>query len=176
MIRSLLTAFGFWFLLAVAVHAQGPLGSIGQVRLNKDKPTVYLTYERSGPRAPLTNGESRKGIWLKLHNNTKSRLVLRVGGVPNPSYGDAVVFYEVERTDGSGFTPIGYRSHVASVIKVKSGNSLLFSLPQEHLAKGLAIRVRYNFDWDLRKSSSLTGNEPYRSVTFASSDLPLARR
>ena len=176
MIRSLLTTCGFWFLLAVAVPAPGQLGSNGKVRPEKDKPTVYLTYERSGQRVPLTNGESRKGIWLRLHNNTKWKLVLRVNGVPNRSYGDAVVLYEVERTEGSGFTPVGYRSHVASVIKVKSGNSLLFSLPQEHLEKGLAIRVRYNYDWELRKNNSLPANEPSHSVTVDSSDLPIVRR
>jgi hypothetical protein len=176
MIRSLLTAYGFWFLLAVAVHAQGQLGSSGKVRPSKDKPTVYLTYDRSGLRVPLNNGESKKGIWLRLHNNTKWKLVLRVGGVPNSSYGDAVVFYEVERREGSGFTPIGYRSHVASVIKLKAGNSIVFSLPQEHLEKGLAIRVRYSYEWELGKNDSLSSNEPYHSVTFTSSDLPMVRR
>ena len=176
MIRSSLTAYGLSFLLVMVAHAQGHLGPSDIVRPDKDRPTVYVTYERSGLRVPLNNGESRKGIWLRLHNNTRWKLVLRVGGVPNSSYGDAVMFYEVERTEGSGFTPIGYRSHVASIIMLKAGNSLVFSLPQEHLEKGLAIRVRYNYEWELRKNGSFPSNEPYHSVTFTSSDLPPDRR
>lgn len=176
MIKPLLTAYGVCFLLAVAAPAAGRLGSNAKVRPNKDRPTVYVTYERSGRRVPLSNGEGERGIWLRLHNNTNWKLILRVGGVPNPSYGDAVVFYEVERTKGSGFIPVGYRSHVASVIKLKARDSLVFSLPQEHLAKGLAVRVRYNYEWELRKDDSLSANEPYHSVTFASSDLPIDRR
>lgn len=176
MIKSLLTAYGLCFLLAVTPHAQDHLGSSGRVRLNKKRPTVYLTYERSGVRPPLFNGESNKRIWLRLHNNTKWKLVLRVNGVPDSSYGDAIVFYEVERTEGSGFTPIGYSSHVASIIKLKGGNSLVFSLPQEHLEKGLAIRVRYNYEWELHENDSLSSNEPCHSVTFNSSDLPMNRR
>lgn len=176
MIKPSLTAYGLCFLLALAAHAQGRLGSTAKVRPQKDRPTVYITYERSGPRVPLSNGEGDRGIWLSLHNNTKWKLILRVGGVPSPSYGDAVVLYEVERTEGSGFIPIGYRSHVASVIKLKAGDSIVFSLPQEHLGKGLALRVRYMYEWELRKDDSLSANEPYHSVTFASSDLPMHRR
>ena len=120
MIKRVLTAYGLCFLLVVS--AQGTrFGSPDKVRLKKDKPTVYITYERTGPRVPLSEGEGERGIWLRLHNNTKWKLVFRVGGVPNQSYGNAVVFYEVERTEGSGFTPIGYLSHVASVIKLKAG-------------------------------------------------------
>jgi hypothetical protein len=173
MIKPFLTAYGLCFVLAVAAHATDLQGSTAKVRPNKDRPTVYITYERSGPRVPLNDGEGERGIWLRLHNNTKWKLILRVGGVPNPSYGDAVVFYEVERTEGSGFIPIGYRSHVASVIKLKAGDSILFSLPEEHLGKGLALKVRYNYEWELRKDDSLSANEPSHSVTFASSDLPM---
>ena len=172
-IQSLLTASGLCFLLAVAANAEGPVGSTARVRSNKDRPTVYLTYERSGPRKPLTNGESNRGIWLRLHNNTKWKLILRVGGVSNPSYGDFVVFYEIERTQGGGFTPVGYRSHVASVIKLKAGDSIVFSVPHEHLDKGLELRIRYNYDWELRDDDSLSAKEPYHTVTFPSSNLPV---
>jgi len=176
MIKPLLTAYGLCFLLAVVALAQGRPGAIAKVRPNKDKPTVYLTYERSGSRIPLSNGESEKGIWLRLHNNTKWKLILRVAGVPHQSYGDAVVFYEVERIEGSGFIPIGYRSHAASIIRLKPGNSILFSLPQEHLGKGLAVRVRYNYEWELGEDEFFPVNEPYHSVTFAASDLPSSPR
>ena len=48
----------------LAVHGE-------RVSLNNDKPTVYLTFEREGNREPVHASESNRGIWLRLHNNTK---------------------------------------------------------------------------------------------------------
>jgi hypothetical protein len=45
--------------------------SDGDVRLSKDKPTIYITFERAGERQPLLANESNQGIWLRLHNNTR---------------------------------------------------------------------------------------------------------
>lgn len=45
--------------------------SNGTVNLSKDKPTVYITFERAGKRKPLFAGESNQGVWLRLHNNTR---------------------------------------------------------------------------------------------------------
>lgn len=45
--------------------------SNGDVRLSKDKPTVYITFERAGERKPLFASESNQGVWLRLHNNTR---------------------------------------------------------------------------------------------------------
>lgn len=41
------------------------------VKISKDKPTVYLTFERAGERKPLFASESNQGVWLRLHNNTR---------------------------------------------------------------------------------------------------------
>lgn len=40
------------------------------VLVTKGHPTVYFTFERAGTRKPLDAGESGRGIWLRLHNNT----------------------------------------------------------------------------------------------------------
>ena len=175
-IKQLSIALGLCFLLAVMAHGQGPTRLTVPVRTNKDRPTVFITYERSGPRKPLFTAEGKRGIWLRLHNNTRWKLILRVNGVPDSSYGDYVVFYEVVRTEGSGFIPVGYHSHVASVVKVKAGDSILFSVPHEHLEKGLALRVRYNYEWELRNNDILPAEEPFHSVTYDSSELPVDLR
>ena len=122
------------------------------MRVVPDKPTVFISFVRTCPRKPLEEGESDQGIWLRVHNNTKWSLIFNAAGVPDSSYGDAVVFYRIERTDGEeGRLPIGYQRHVSSVIQLPSGQSLLFSLPREHLTKGLAIQVAYNYEWELTK-------------------------
>lgn len=41
------------------------------VLVSTEKPTVYITFEKAGPRSPVYAAESNQGIWLRLHNNTK---------------------------------------------------------------------------------------------------------
>jgi hypothetical protein len=172
MIRLVLITVSLYFLLGLSGQAELS-GSHVEMRLNPKKPTVYITYQRMGPREPLFEGESKKGVWLRLHNNTRWKLVLRTGGVPNRSYGDAGLFYEIERTEGSGLTPIASQNHVASVIQLKPGGSLVFSLPLEHLGKGLAIHLRYNYEWELRRDGAFVRpGEPEHMVSFESSSLP----
>lgn len=140
------------------------------VRLVDKKPTVYVSFVRAGPRRPLENWESDRGVWLRIHNNTKWRLVLNAGGVPDPSYGDAVLMYRIKRIEGEGFVPVGYQRHVSSVIQLESGRSLEFSIPREHLAEGLAIEILFNYEWELNKDGTLVRNsEPQHNVSFDSS-------
>lgn len=144
------------------------------MRVVADKPTVFISFVRIGPRKPLEEWESDQGIWLRVHNNTKWSLIFNAAGVPDSSYGDAVLFYRIERTDGEqGRLPIGYQRHVSSVIQLASGQSLLFSLPREHLAKGLAIQVAYNYEWELTKDRAfIRQGEPRHLVLFDSSQIP----
>jgi hypothetical protein len=69
-------------------------GTQSELRLRKDMPTVYITFERAGKRKPLEQGESDQGVWLRLHNNTRWPLTLAMNGVPK-EYGDATLFYDV---------------------------------------------------------------------------------
>jgi hypothetical protein len=38
-------------------------------------PSVYLSFVRVGKREPLHVSESDKGVWLRLHNNTRWSLL-----------------------------------------------------------------------------------------------------
>jgi hypothetical protein len=42
-----------------------------EVLISKASPTVYVTFERAGPRKGVYAEESEQGIWLRVHNNTK---------------------------------------------------------------------------------------------------------
>src|SRR5438270_806464 len=57
--------------LTVFPQQQRQSASNGDVRLSKDKPTLYITFERAGERKPLFASESNRGVWLRLHNNTR---------------------------------------------------------------------------------------------------------
>lgn len=141
------------------------------VRLKKDSPTVYVTFDRVAKREPLRAGESNQGIWLRLHNNTRWPIVLKMNAVP-AEYGDAGLFYEVlsERrviVDGG--------CHVCSTNRLSPGRSLLFSLPREVLTKGEAIRVSFSYSWE-DPDDVFAGREPEHYVYFYRSRLPQTLR
>lgn len=59
------------FTLAASPQQQGKrCSSTGNVYHPKDRPAVYITFERKGTREPLFADESNQGVWLRLHNNT----------------------------------------------------------------------------------------------------------
>lgn len=59
----------FVFVSAVFSQSNGPFKK-ADVVVSKGSPTVYITFERAGSRKPQDAGESERGIWLRLHNNT----------------------------------------------------------------------------------------------------------
>ena len=160
------------------------------VRLIKDKPSVYITFERRGKRKPLESGESKEGIWLRLHNNTRWEISFCAFGVP-AAYGEVGMYYEVEEIPfekSGGETsestdretaakrkpskpPIGYRKvHACSVIKMSPGKTIMFSVPREHLAENLAIKVAFNYGWE-ESEDIISGLEPQHSVYFYATSL-----
>ncbi len=50
------------------------------IRVQKDKPTVYISFVRFGQRDSFRTVDSESGVYLRLHNNTRWNLVLRAYG------------------------------------------------------------------------------------------------
>jgi hypothetical protein len=160
------------------------------VRLVKGKPSVYITFERFGEREPLEPGESREGIWLRFHNNTKWPISFRAFGVPR-ELGEVGMYYEIEELPQSPLErgshssteakeeikrkseiPIGYLPGDSfDVISIESGDSILFSVPSDHLAEGLYLRIAFNYGWEDHNDVT-AGREAYHYITFSSSELP----
>jgi hypothetical protein len=138
------------------------------VRVRRDKPTVYLSFQRAGQREPLRNGESDEGIWLRLHNNTQWAIKLEMNDAPSKEYGDVVLFYEVI-SDSTRI--VDMRCHVCSVNNLSPGKSLSFSLPREFLNHDEAIRISFNYEWEPDEHGS-TSSEPVHYVYFYNSQLP----
>jgi hypothetical protein len=138
------------------------------IRNDKKKPTVYISFERAGKREPQLNGQSDEGIWLRLHNNTKWSIKLDMDEVPSAEFGDAGLFYEVVVDEK---VVADMRCHACTTDRVSPGQSLLFSVPREHLAKGRAIRITFAYDWEEDDARSTAG-EPQHLVSFDSSKLP----
>lgn len=70
--------------------------SKSRVRLNSDKPSVYVKFFKFGEREPDYVGESNERVWLKLHNNTRWPLKLQSHGVNAPVDNELGLFVSVE--------------------------------------------------------------------------------
>ena len=154
--------------ISTAKMVEPVLNRSSDIRSVKDKPTVYISFERAGKREPLLNGESDEGIWLRLHNNTRWSIKLDMNDVPSAEFGDADLFYEVMADKK---VVVDMRCHVCSTDSVPPGRSVLFSVPREHLAKGRAIRISFAYEWEEDGNRSTVG-EPQHLVSFYASKLP----
>jgi hypothetical protein len=64
--------------------------------------------------------------------------------------------------------PVGYNTgNTCSLFEVKSGKSLLFAVPAEHLVKGLSIKIPFSYEWE-----DETVNNPTHFVYFNSANIP----
>ncbi|RMG01936.1 MAG: hypothetical protein D6735_11040 [Acidobacteria bacterium] len=163
------------FVFSMSTEAQKRETSTKDMRIIKNRPSVYISFEREGNRKPLHTGDSNKGVWLRLHNNSKWRIWVCMWDVPK-EYGEKELTYEVERYEKSGNceeTPLSTDPEGSCPLELmKPGESVLFSVPREHLAEGLAIKVNFLYEWDIDSDGSISDLEPKHYVYFYSSQIP----
>jgi len=184
------------FLVATPVAlSQGATGA-NDAKLDKARPAVYITFECAGTREPRREGESNQGVWLRLHNNLRWQLTVPGFSDPTnfaqAHHGNEVqLYYDVEDTrTRRGRTllrevpeksngresqserripppPVGYpKTDLVRTISLASGDSVLFSIPSEHLTRDLAVSLTFQFQWE----GSM--DETQHRVFFYGSDLP----
>jgi hypothetical protein len=180
--RWLISLFIIFFIVTVSL-ASAQTRKSGKtssgVRLSNDKPSVYISYERFGKRKPLLAGESNEGIWLRLHNNTKWKIILPASGVPE-THGDLGMFYTLEVVselpDEIVDIPKGNElGHLYSIIELRGGESVLFSVPREHLPKGIVLRVKFSYEWENQNDVS-ADREVEHTVSYYASKLPQLKK
>jgi len=175
---SFLTIFLIAAVSFVSAQTRRPNRPSPEIRLSRDKPSVYISYEHSAKREPIHTGESDEGIWLRLHNNTKWAIKFPVSGAPE-KHGDIGMFYILEviseLPDEVTEIPKGYElGHVYSPFKLRSGASVLFSVPREHLPKGVVLRVRFSYEWE-NQGDVFADGEVQHFVAFSASKLTQAK-
>lgn len=141
------------------------------VRIVKSKPHIFIAYERKGKIEPLYEGQSDYRIWLRFYNNSKWKVKFCSNPIPK-EYGETEINYEIKRYEGFGETPGSRRSDTCAYRLLESGNSILFSVPREHLVEGLAIRVLYRYNWETEQDGNDDFLEPEHYVYFYSEDIP----
>ena len=70
------------------------------LRINKTKPSVFISFDHRGKRQPLEAGESDSGVWLSLHNNTRVAIFIPIFSVPK-TLGDVGMFYDIDTSNMS---------------------------------------------------------------------------
>jgi hypothetical protein len=163
---------------------------MSDVRVSKDRPTVYITFERVGNREPRRSRESSEGVWLRLHNNTRWRIDLQAHGLSNVflegNEKEVAFYYHVAAVPKPSTryreipfpsSPVGEQPEceapllgygdLRSGIELPPGKSILFSVPREHVCKNLYVIVDFRYAWESGRAG-----EPQHSVRFYGSDIP----
>jgi hypothetical protein len=163
-----------------------PCGTSKDVRIVKDKPTVYLKFERYGKALDTmeqkmvgvskssNSVEKGKDIWLRLHNNscwtisltTQTSYVKRVPLADDPKK-FKMVFGELKNNapvnilygiEEDDGKRITSGIDVYSSSKLLPGHSIIFSVRREHLAKKRSIYVDFSYEWEQEH------NQTYRLI------------
>ena len=180
--------FSFLFLATSFGLAQATpqCGIENDVRIVKDKPTVYITFERFGKalnpnEQKMLQGDQRKkvpengsDVWLRIHNNTCWSITFYQYGLylPKPRPGETFKDVLLKRAgileDGvetalyysvmKGNAQIGYTG-IDSVdsVSLPPGLTVLFSVDRKHLSAKQSVRVRFNFTWEYKHGNEARG-------------------
>ena len=179
----LVCAFAVVVILTASAVAQQstPCGASNDVRILKEKPTVYLTFERFGKALNTDEqkliqtdqrGKSRqKGtdVWLRVHNNTCWPISLIQYGmyIPKQKTGEAPGerFKHMGILDDGAETGLFYavmkdRNQIGysgidsyDYVKLLPGRTALFSVARDALKGQQSIRISFIYDWEFQRGT-----------------------
>jgi hypothetical protein len=166
--------------LAVLISSQCISGE-GPIALARDpdRPIVYIEFDHSGHRDPVKQEEPSRGYWLRLVNNSVLTIAVRANSSgTSPEFTilpDKLVRRRrpIPRSGlGPREMPSGYESDTSSLLKLRPGMSLTFSVPEDHVTSQWYMQVPFEFDLPPVK----TGVEPICFAPFAWEDIPAKDR
>ena len=191
-----------WILMA-ATFLLVPTCAVSQneskkrILLDEKKPGTYITFEKAGDREPTSAGEGDQCIWLRLHNNYRFSIAVPAVGDQTPGT-DLGLIYSVSRIAdvqprivlvgpedqkqgpslvercASRPVPAGTDFDVFSTVQVKPGESVVFSIPMNHISECFYIETIIRFTFEDRLGS--VGNSLRHVLSFSASGLPKAVR
>jgi hypothetical protein len=169
----LLKAKSAWIILLLTAFALEPAltqqaRGKNSMLLDPSRPSVYLQYDHEGVRQPVYAGESRSGMWLHIHNNTREAICIRteslyIGSKVAPltlASGRHVLgirdgvevapLYSIEQSEDRGFErlPLTFQGDVFAVSWIPSGGTVLMSLPKDNLSKGRRVALPFSYEWE----------------------------
>ena len=158
-------------------------GDIGEQFLaNKERPFAYLQFDHVGKGTRFDENQSPYRIWFRLVNNCHVPIVIRTSGVPEGSLAGEVGLLHnvVGNPPVSGYSggsilgvspklaespavtapmPHGdYDIDVSSTATLQVSESLLFSIPVNHLSRTWHIEIPFRFDLPHKRPSHYEEN------------------
>ena len=134
-------------------------GSQASLPIDTTKPYAYIQFDRLGERQPLSENEIACGLWLRLSNNSRIPISVRVfdPGTSDPGIGLAHEVVKVsipawgaksetDRPPDRSEPPVGYLLGVGSRRVVQPGRELLFAIPANHIDARWYLRVQFEFE------------------------------
>jgi hypothetical protein len=167
--------------LVTMAFSQGSRSPEESERVDSRKPTIYLSYVC----------QDEKNIYLRMNNNTiwhvsisaeksyfptSQPITLGNGnkGYAIPSSEEVPLHYFIERDEMENIknraVPKKEFYYQNRGGRIPSKDSILFSVPIEHLRKGLKIHVEFNYEWEIPESGDLR-YEPKHRVYFRGGDV-----
>jgi hypothetical protein len=188
-----------------AAELQAQSGTVAQqFLLNHERNFTYLQFDHIGKGTRFNENEPTYRIWLRLANNCRVPIVIRTFGVPDGSPRDEVglihnvvadpvlsgvasgISFEsgaspkpVESPATPGQMPDGYDAEVSSAATLESSETLLFSIPFNHLSSKWHIEIPFRFELPHKRPSHYEANiggQPLMVITYSLSDLPTDAR
>ena len=161
----------FAFCVAEAQVQAGANNIAEQFIFNKERAFTYLQFDHVGKGPPRNENEPAYRIWFRLVNNCRVPIVMRTSGVPDGSpLGEVGLFHNVianpptygvpggavlqsgagpkpaENAVATAPMPEGYDADVSSTATLEASESLLFSVPVNHLSEKWHIEISFRFD------------------------------
>ncbi len=172
----LILSFLFTFSTFAFPQQKGVCENTKDYRLDKNNPTVYLTFERFGKAkddwkqsklgewSDKSKIEKGNDVWLRLHNNscwdisfqTDSLYISKIASLDDPNK-PKIVFGALEdgaitniqyRIEEQNRKQVLYGSDMSSLSALASGKSVLFCVFREHLSNSRSIYVDFNYEWE----------------------------
>jgi hypothetical protein len=191
--------------IATATASSAVQAQAGQAGLpferDANQPFVYLKFDHVGTGVRRRDNEPSSRIWFHFVNNCNVSIRLRLYGAPDGSAaGEVGVMDNVVPdppmltivSDGDSTTkmagvgtgqkkevqmPSGYVDEVSGATSVLPGQSVLFSVPPNHVGTkegGWHMEIPFWFATPMGHGSrdSLTGGEPVMALSYSFYDLP----
>lgn len=178
----LLAVFSFAF----QVNAQSKTDSnkektsTNDLKLNKDKPSVYITFEKYDQFYFERTDQTYDIIWLRVHNNFKGDISFCSYDTSVSPTGKIGLDYIAEKrldlsdlsTRNNESVPLGMPGFdLCNQYVLKSGESFPFGVHQKDLVKGNQIKIRFFYPWE-DAYKAWTGNEPTHYIYYYAFYLP----
>jgi len=145
-----------WIPLAGVLAVSSMLAQPNPFVLDPAKPFAYVKFDHVGKRKPALEGESTRGLWLRLVNNCRLPITVITFDLGT---GDPAAGLNYTVVPAGGMRPVhdpsstrvpemprGYSSDTGSVATIAPGQDLLFSIPGDQVTESWHIQLNFNFD------------------------------